>query len=178
MTNKNVLKNKFFIFTLLTLVFLGVSQAQASNDHKNESRKEERLEKNEHTASKTENESCDDDVKNHGEYVSCFAKTHDEEKVSDAARSDVGKKHTDVEDEDEEDDDDNTNPTVTPIISPSVSPVLSPTGTVSGTPTPSETPTTTPSVTPEPESTSPTAVSGLIKALQDLITALTSAFHL
>lgn len=175
MTNKNVLKNKFFIFTLLTLVFLGVSQAHASNDHENESRKEERVEKNEHSTSKTEDESCDDEVKNHGEYVSCIAKKHGEEKVSEAARSDIGKKHADLDDDDEDDNDDK-NPTITPITSPSVSPVLSPTGTVSGTPTPSETPTTTPSVTPEP--TSSTAASGLIKALQDLIAALTSIFNL
>lgn len=154
---------------------MGVSQAQASNDHEKDSHKEEHSGKNEQSASKTEDESCDDEVKNHGEYVSCVAKKHDEQKVSEAAKSDIGKKHEDLDDDDEDDDDDK-NPTITPITSPSVSPVLSPTGTVSGTPTPSEAPTTTPPVTPEPNPTSPTAVDGLIKVLQDLIAALTSAF--
>jgi hypothetical protein len=70
-------------------------------------------------------EGCDSEGswKNHGEYVSCVAKQHvDGKEVSDAAKSDIGKKSD--EDHDDENDDDDTVPSVTPSVS--VSPTITP----------------------------------------------------
>ena len=101
---------------------------------------------------------CDDDVKNHGQYVSCVAKTHPGGKeVSIAARSDIGKKN-------------HKTPTVTtsPGVSPSVTPSLSI--------TPTDNPTATPSVTVSPTPTESISqnqqIESLINELKGLLKAL------
>lgn len=68
--------------------------------------------------------------KNHGQYVSCVAKTHPGgQVVSEAARSDVGKKNVG-----------GASPSPSPEVSPSPSPEASPTPEVSPSPSPSPSP--------------------------------------
>ncbi len=73
----------------------------------------------------TQTQTCDPNAewKNHGQYVSCVAHTHQGgQMTSEAARSDVGKKHH--------------GESPTPSVSPSVSPSASPTATLTPTDTP------------------------------------------
>lgn len=83
---------------------------------------------NTHKPSKDEKEEeCnpEEKYKNHGEYVSCIAREHrGGEEVSDAARSDIGKKH--------ENDNDGNDDHLSPTISPVTSPVSSALGTIHG----------------------------------------------
>lgn len=59
--------------------------------------------------------------KNHGEYVSCVARLHlDGDEVSEAARSEIGKKA----DDHDNDGDDDISPTITPSVSPTITPPL------------------------------------------------------
>lgn len=68
-------------------------------------------------------EECDSESewKNHGEYVSCVAKKHlGGKEVSEAARSEIGKKS----DDHGNDGDDDILPTITPSVSPTITPPL------------------------------------------------------
>lgn len=101
---------------------------------------------------------CDPNAewKNHGAYVSCVAKQKPGgQVVSEAAKSDVGKKNKD----------NNGAPTLTPTVS--VSPTLSPEPTIEASPTPTEeitpTPTLTPTETPIP-TTEPTPEEEFVNA--------------
>ena len=129
-------------------------------------------------------EECSEDVKNHGEYVSCVAKLHLGGKtVSEAAKSQIGKKHKDVDDDNDENDDNVPSITPTPSIS------LTPTPSISLTPTPTDVPTATPSVTITPSPTDVpdnnanqaalvAQIKELIKTLKDLIKVFTSTLHI
>lgn len=92
------------------------------------------------------NTGCSDDVKNHGEFVSCEAKLDkDGHGNSLSARSDIGKKqHDRDEDEDEDDDDFTASPT------PSASPTASPSPSVSPSPEASPSPDVSPSPSASP----------------------------
>lgn len=73
----------------------------------------------------------DQEWKNHGAYVSCVAKSGvGGQKVSEAARSNIGKKGY-------------TTPSITPSISPTITPSVSPT----------VTPSISPTISPDPEAT-------------------------
>ena len=116
-----------------------------------------------------DDDDCDDDVKNHGQFVSCVAKKHEGGKtVSAAARSDIGKKKR--------------NPSITPSVVPSISPSIDPSVTVSPTPTedPNATPSPTLSFTPTPESGEGLnqQIEGIVNALESLIATLKNLFHL
>lgn len=104
--------------------------------------------------------------KNHGQYVSSVAKTHPGGKVvSEAARSDIGKKKAKI------------TPSVT--LTPSVSPTITPSITLS----PSPTATVTPSVTLSPTPTDTVGpipneqINSLIVELKELIKSLKSIFR-
>ncbi len=90
------------------------------------------------SSDKNSNDSCDDgDFDNHGQYVSCVAKSHPGGlAVSSAAKSDIGKKDHDDDWDDDEDDDDDIIASPTPSASPSVlpSPTVSPSPTASPSP--------------------------------------------
>ena len=95
------------------------------------------------------NSQCSEDgeFKNHGQFVSCVAKQNlGGNEVSEAAKSDIGKKdHDDDEDRDEDNEDDN-NASPTPSVSPS--PLVSPSPSVSPSPDVSPSPSVSPSPTP------------------------------
>lgn len=92
--------------------------------------------------------------KNHGQYVSSIAKKHDDSsEVSEAAKSDIGKKNNDNDENEnnelEEDENDNlsvANLTLTPTPIP----------TITSTPEQNNNPTPTPTPTPTPEQILPT----------------------
>lgn len=96
---------------------------------------EEENEDDEVTGTPSVSPTCDPEgeYKNHGQYVSCVA--HEKrggKETSEAARSDIGKKHEDNDDEDEEDDENENNPTptasvtITPTVTATVSPTINP----------------------------------------------------
>src|SRR3989344_3933414 len=95
------------LFTLLSLLFLLiVTPAFASRD--------------EHSGSNSSGCNLDDEWKNHGEFVSCVAHEHrGGDDVSEAARSDVGKKFEDDEFENEDEDEDEIDDDDDLIASPS-----------------------------------------------------------
>ncbi len=119
----------------------------------------------------TEN-GCDPNAqwKNHGAYVSCVAKQKPGgQVVSEAAKSDVGKKNAD------------TTPIVTPDVTETPTPTPEPNGEVTPTPTEEITPTPTVEETPTPtpgeelveiETENNALIRGLIQSLQDLIKSL------
>ncbi|MCL4366423.1 hypothetical protein M1437_04310 [Patescibacteria group bacterium] len=140
----------------------------------------------------------DDNWKNHGAYVSCVAKLHEGGKnVSEAAKSDIGKKEDQDEEENEDDEDGQTaSPSPSASPAPSVSPSPSSTPIPSGspspspssspTPLPSQSPTASPSSTPSPSpsaspSASPTAaitesvnleLRALVEVLKNILASL------
>lgn len=88
------------------------------NTHKPKKEKDE-----DRQASPSASPACspEKEYRNHGEYVSCVAREHRGGKeVSDAARSDIGKKH------EENDDNDDPSPTITPTVTSTISPTISP----------------------------------------------------
>lgn len=148
-----------------------------SEEHK-KNEEESEAESEEPTTNPTVNPSEDSEnedeclpAKNHGQYVSCIAKTHQGGKVtSEAARSDIGKKEKD----------DETDPSVTPEISPEVTASIAPTGVLS--PTPSAT--VTPDLTPVPleenaeEENLGSQLQSLIDELKGLIDQLKNLINL
>ena len=123
-----------------------------------------------------------DQYKNHGEYVSCVAHQKAGGKVvSEAAKSSIGKK----DDDENENDEDDITPSVTPTINPSVTPTISvtptatPSVTLSPTPTPTESgPTSTISATPTPTVTAQAAISEIQAAIETLNKIIDSLKHL
>ena len=137
------------ILPLFALAFILISTPALASQNKN-------------NTSTNSQATCDEDEEweNHGSYVSCVARLHEGGSVvSEAAKSDIGKKHHD-EDEDEDD----NSPSPTPITSPS--PVVSPSPTVEPSAQPSVSPTPSPTPTSEP------VIQENINLLQELITKL------
>lgn len=144
------MKKNLTVFFLTVILLTSAINVYAVNEHANENGKEhgsvsfeagkhENSGKNEDhnkndddlivptvipTQAPTENDDCEENVKNHGEYVSCVAHRHEGGKVvSEAAHSSTGKKdHSDDGDENE------PTPTLTPT----------PTSTLTPSPTPTE----------------------------------------
>lgn len=131
----------------------------------------------------------DSEFKNHGQFVSSVAGTHPGgEEVSEAAKSDIGKKEHDNDLDDDEDDDDggivipptpgvSPSPTVSPSPLASPTPDVSPTPGVSPTPDVSPTPeaSPSPSVSPSPLATTQdqvTFLQGLVDRLNSILTTL------
>lgn len=84
-------------------------------------------------------EECDSEQewKNHGEYVSCVAKLRLGGKVtSEAAKSDIGKKNQNDENDDEDENEPSPSPNASPSASPSASPTTSPSASPSVSPSP------------------------------------------
>lgn len=111
------------------------------------------------------NNNCDPNAnwRNHGEYVSCVARLHKGgEEISEAAKSDVGKKDDENENEEEE------NESPRPSVSPSASP------TPSGSPVPSSSPSASPSASPTITTVEGARIeiNALIEILQNLIKSL------
>lgn len=185
------MKNKAIIFAAVIILLTRVVSVSASNDHSNEhsvlgeSNRVDNQQDNKNskkslptsaqvsptgiTALNNEEDSdCDDNVKNHGAFVSCVAREHlGGDSVSEAAHLDTGKK------DDIDDDEDDISPTVTPIAS--ASPTITPTETI--TPTASESPTVTPTTTITPEQEQgllDAQIKGLIDQLKNFIISLTS----
>lgn len=125
--------------------------------------------------SETENEEeqTNGEWKNHGQYVSSVARTNPGGKiVSEAARSDIGKKNSNV-----------VSPTVTPTDDPTVTPTetLTPTPTDDPDATPSPTLTETPTPTPDEEGEEDAVneqLAGIIEALESLISTLKGLLNL
>jgi hypothetical protein len=188
---------KLTFATLSFIILFAAQQVAASNDHANFHSQnnpgttvhEEKEKGNDSTTNETITASVtittsptttSDDFKNHGQYVSSIAQTHPGGNVvSSAARSDIGKKNADADDNDG-----SGSPTVTPSVSPSISPSVSPTTTPTETPsvTPTETPTATPSVTltPSPTETQTleTKLSEFLQELQDIISSFKDSLHI
>lgn len=180
------MKNKAIISAVVIILLSSAVSASASNDHSNQrsalgenNRVENHKEDNDNknplpTSHVEENDDCDDNVKNHGDFVSCVAHEHlGGNRVSEAAHSDNGKKDDEDDDNDDEDD---ISPTVTLILS--VIPTATPSDTI--TPTPTKTPVITPTVTLTPEQEQGlliTQLKGLIDQLKDLMNSLTSFLH-
>lgn len=103
--------------------------------------------------------------KNHGQYVSCVAKTHPGgQVVSEAAQSDVGKKNGEAG-----------------LISPSSSPEVSPSPSPEASPTPEVSPSPSPSPSPEGGATAlgpagADILQEIIDKLEDLIDRLSQLF--
>lgn len=107
------------------------------NTHKPKKEKDEEenedVREEQRHASPSASPSCspERDYKNHGEYVSCVAREHRGGKeVSEAARSEIGKKHEENDENDEneeEENDEHPSPTITSVITPTatISPITS-----------------------------------------------------
>lgn len=109
----------------------------------------------------------EDEWKNHGQYVSSVAKTHPGgSAVSEAAKSDIGKKDHD-EDEGEEEE---------PSITPSGTITPSPTDDPDATPSPTLTETPTP--TPDEDNSSSEQMNALIQVLENIINTLKGIFNI
>jgi len=161
-----MLKKILFVISLLfVLVATPALAHQSNNSNESES-------------------SCDETAEwnNHGEFVSCVAKTHPGgAAVSAAARSDVGKKDDDRDDdgdEDEDEDDDggigagpspSASVSPSPSASPGASPEVSPSPEASASPSPEISPSPSPTVAVETST-----IDDIIAKLQELIDKLTS----
>lgn len=182
---------KLTLLTLTIILLLSSHQVFAVNDKATEKafNNPSVEKKNDHSSKNEEENEIDDDNiisitptistaptaspewKNHGEYVRSVAKDHENGKeVSEAARSDIGKKKY--------------KPSVTPSVSPSISPVVSPSITVSPTPTddpnatPSPTLTITPSPSPEPQSAIQLSMQDVVKKLEEILKSLKDLFNI
>lgn len=169
------MKSKAIILFFSVLILSSATAAYAANEHSNQNKEKhsEKYELRAQNENSEENGECNEEVRNHGEYVSCVAHTHPGgDVVSEAARSQIGKIYND--DEDEEEDEDET-PTVTPEVSPSVTPEVSPSVTpeVSPSVTPELSPEATPSATPEPEPLGE-QINGFIDQIKELLDKISS----
>lgn len=176
------MKSKVIVLFLAALILSSATTAYAVNEHSNSRASENygHSKTNENVLGAVQNsqvedseeneDGCGEDVRNHGEYVSCVAKTHPGgDAVSEAAHSDVGKK---FDDEDEEEDETPTiSPSVTPVASPSVSPEVSPT--ISPEVSPEITPEASPSATPESQPIGE-QINGFIDQIKELLNKISS----
>ncbi len=184
---------KKLTFATLALIVLFAGQQVFANEHSENPKN--KISNNSLTVTTTT--SVTPTIKNHGEAVSDEAHEHEGgHEVSEIAKSSLGKRHDDGE-ENEVDDDDNIHigPSVTPSVSPTATPSVTetPSVTLTDTPTvtptetitttPSETPSVTPTdtVTPTPTQTNQTlldGIKGLLKQLHDMINSLTESLHI
>lgn len=155
------------IVPVIALFFAATIQVSASTQNPNQNGRKDNdsLEVVTVTPAQVSDDDCEnDDLKNHGAYVSCIARKHEGgETVSAAARSSIGK-----EDKDEEDDEDEDTISVTPTVAPTAVVTVSPTVSPSVTPV---------SSTTQVESAIAAQLRSLIEELQNLINFLTSLAH-
>lgn len=153
------------IVPVIALFFAAAIQVSASTQNPNQNGRKDNdsLEAVTVTPAQESDDDCEDEnLKNHGAYVSCIARKHEGgESVSAAARSSIGKK-------DEKDDEDENTFSVTPTVIPTVAVTASPTVSPSVTPV---------SSTTQVESAIAAQLKSLIEELQNLINFLTSLAH-